>query len=283
MAFVINNNGTFVNSLPVPYSIMWDSGIGIREGNPETGPEATVRFKCNWDDRYALTQGLLGQWAGTPPSNVVYTGPFNYPPSPNLLCTAVSEIRPLGKPYYNFLNYLGVPMTNGWMAARHAIITAHFTRPPWVSLTNNGYFSIHFDGAGEFLTLPETTYQFPDGTPDNTGVGIFLPEAQITVKRYRMPFLPDQYMIQLCATLNNGPFQIGNNVYPMGSLLFMPGHSTIEPDPLGNITYAADYVFMFRTVNWNYDFHPNRTTGWAVVTDGNGNPRYQYSNFNILP
>lgn len=280
MAFIIKNNGTQVNSLPVPYSIMWDGGI--TEGNPETGPQATIRFKCLWDNRYALVQGLLGLWAGSPPKNVTYTGPFCYPPSPNLLCTAVSSIVPLGKPYHNFPDFKGVPII-GWLARKYAIVTAHFTRPPWVALDSGGYFSINFDGAGEFLGIPGTTYQFADGTPDNTNVGIFIPEAQITVRRFRMPFLPDQAMISLCATLNNAPFQIGNNIYAQGSLLFMPGHSSEESDPLGNITYAADYVFMFRPYDWNFDFHPNRTTGWALVTDGNGNPRYQYTDFNTLP
>jgi hypothetical protein len=280
MAFVVNNNGTTVNSLPVPFWIMWDGGI--QEANPETGPEATVRFKCHWDDRYALVNGLLGLWTGTPPNNIVYTGPFNYPPSPNLLCTAVSSIQPLGKPYYSFLNYIGLP-TTGWLARKYAIVTAHFTRPPWVSLETGGYFSINFAPAGEFLLLPDTTYQFADGTPDNTNVGILVAEAQITVRRFRMPFIPDQYVIQLLNTLNNAPFQIGNNVYPMGTLLFMTGPSQTESDPLGNITYQFDYVFMYRAVNWNFDFYPDRTTGWALVTDGNGAPRYQYSNFNILP
>jgi hypothetical protein len=280
LAFLINNNGTTVNSLPVPFWIMWDGGI--QEANPETGPEATVRFKCHWDDRYALTNGLLGLWVGSPPGNVSYTGPFNYPPSPNLLCTAVSSIVPLGKAYFSFLNSLGLP-TTGWLARQYAVVTAHFTRPPWVALDSGGYFSINFDGAGEFLQLAGTTYRFGDGTPDNVAVGIFVPEAQITVRRFRMPFLPDQYMVQLAGTVNIAPFAIGNNIYNTGTLLFMPGHTATEGSPAGQITYQADYVFMYRSIPWNYDFHPNRTTGWALVTDGNGNPKYQFADFNILP
>lgn len=281
MPFIVSPGGGTTNTLPVPFSIMWDSGIS--EANPETGPQATVRFKCLWNDHYSLVQGLLGLWTGTPPSNTVYVGPYEYPPSPNLFCTSVSSIVGLGKPLVIASNFLNQTVGLPWITKQRAIVTAHFTRPQWQPATSGGYFSIQFSGAGEFLTLPETTYRFGDGTPTNTPIGVLIPEAQITVTRYRMSFLPDYYMTLLCGQLNNTPFQIGNVTYAQGSLLFMPGNSSTESDVLGNLSYTAEYRFMFRPVDWNYYLHPNRTTGFAVVTDGNGNSPYQYANFNVLP
>lgn len=281
MPFIVSTSGGTSNTLPVPFSIMWDQGI--TEANPETGPQATVRFKCLWSDHYALVNGLLGLWSGTSPSGVAYVGPYEYPPSPNLFCTSVSSIVGLGKPFIIPNNFLGQTVGLPWIARKRAIVTAHFTRPAYQPATNGGYFSIQFAGAGEFLTLPETTYRFADGTPTNTPIGILIPEAQITVTRYKMAFLPDFYMTFLTGQLNDSPFQIGNVTYAKGSLLFMPGNSSTESDTLGNITYTAEYRFMFRPIDWNFYLHPNRTTGFALVTDGNGNSPYQYSNFNVLP
>lgn len=281
MPFIVRNGGGTVNFLPVPFSIMFDGGIV--ESNPETGPQATVKFKCLFSDRYALANGLLGLWSGTAPSGVAYTGPYEYPPSPNLFCTSISSIVGLGKPTVIASNFLGQAVGLPWISRKRAIVTANFTRPSYQPATSGGYFSIQFAGAGEFLTLPDTTYLFADGTPTNTPIGRLIPEAQITVTRYKMPYLPDFAMSSLIGQLNDTPFQIGNVTYAAGSLLFMPGNSSTESDTLGNLSFTAEYRFMFRPINWNFYLHPNRTTGFALVTDGNGNPVFQSGNFNTLP
>jgi hypothetical protein len=198
------------------------------------------------------------------------------------VCTSVSSIEGLGKPHVIPSNFLGNVVGLPWLARYKAIVTAQFTRPVF-NFTSEQFFSVDFAGGGEFLTLPETTYQFPDGTPTTTPVGLLIPEAQITVTRYKMPFLPDQAMMSLLGQLNNAPFQIGWNVYPMGTLLFLPGTSHTEVDVLGNITYSCQYRFMAKVRDWNMFLHPNRTTGFAFVTDGNGNTPYTYANFDILP
>ena len=38
-----------------------------------------------------------------------------------------------------------------------------------------------------------------------------------------MPFLPDNNAMPLAGTINVAPFQIGNVIYPTGTLLFQPG------------------------------------------------------------
>lgn len=277
MPFIVTSGGG-VNVLTVPggYSVMEDTGI--IEANPEQGPTASVRYKCLAQDRYSFVKQLLGQWNGTPPSSFSYVGPFQYPPSPNLFCTSIDSIQFLGKPIPD--SVAGLP----YLVKKYAIVQANFTRPTWQPATSGGYFSITFAGSGEVFTVPETVYRFGDGTPTATPLGIQIPQAEIIVKRFRMPFIPDQEVFILLATpVNNAAFQIGNNIYPAGTLLFSAGNSTTESDVLGNLTYTFEYRFLARAVPWNYSFHPNRTTGFAAITDGNGNFPFTPGNFNILP
>lgn len=284
MAFIVGPNGG-VNILLVPggpqlpapgYSVLEDTGLS--EGNPDNGPFATVKYKCYSADRYSMAQQLLGKWTGTAPSNLLYIGPFEYPPSPNLLCTSIDSIEMHGKPIPD--PFAGLP----YLAKEFSIVTATFTRPTWEAATSGGYFEIIFGGSGQFYTVSETCYHFSnDNTPTPVPVGILLGAAQITVNRFRMPFVPDQVAMPLAGSINNAPFQIGNNVYATGTLLFQPGQSRTESDPLGNLTYQFSYNFYFRSQDWNKEFHPNGTSGWISIVDGTSAPRYAYNNFNILP
>jgi hypothetical protein len=267
-------------AITVPCTVMRDSGI--IEANPETGPIATVKFGCLWQNHYNLVHNLLGLWTGTPPGNVMYTTPAGYPPSPNLVCTSIPSIEPIGKPAIIETNYLGQTVGFPWMTRESVILTAVFTRPPYQPV-DGGYFTISFSGGGEFLTIPETTYRFGDGTPTNTPIGILIPQAQITVTRYKMPFIPDVIMMGLLGQLNNDAFQIGYNIYAPGTLMFMNGDTEIQSDTFGNLTYQVQYRFMYRPIDWNWYLHPDRTTGFAPVTDGNGNGPYGYGNFDTLP
>lgn len=271
------STGAPMPTVPGGYTILEDHGIV--EANPETGPQATVKFKVlDAADRYSFVQQLLGLWKGTPPSSIIYQAPAAYPPSPNLLCTAIPSIEGFDKPK---MLSVGAP----WLFNKSAIVTAVFTRPPWQAATNQGYFSIDFNAGGEFYTVPGTTYQFADGTPTMTPVGLLVPQAQITVTRFRMPFLPDQQAIPLLGQVNNAPFQIGWNVYNTGTLLFAGLATQVESDPLGNITFRASYIFQYRSQPWNYEYYParNGSTGFASVTDYSGNTKYQGGDFFLLP
>lgn len=277
MAFIITNTGVQKNVISVPYAIMWDSGIF--EANPENGPMARVRYKVLHENRYTLVQNLLGLWSGSPPANIAYSGPCYYPPSPNLLCTGIESVVPLGRPWPD--PTLGLP----WIFRRKSIVTAVYTRPAWVPLSSGGYFSIKFAALADVWTLPGTTYYFSDGTQTGTPVGVVIGGADITVTRYRMPYIPDQYMIQVNGCVNSAPFQIGYNTYPAGTLLFLPGESDIESDPLGNITYTVEYKFQYRSVPWNYYLHP-LTGGFEPIFYGSGTSGvqpYAQANFSILP
>ncbi len=275
MSFIYSNvpGGAPMPTIPGGYTILEDTGI--TEANPENGPMATVKFKIlNAADRYSFVQQMLGLWAGTPP-NISYQAPAAYPPSPNLLCTAITAVEGLGKP---FPLSVGLP----WLFKAQAVVTAMFTRPPWQAATNTGYFSISWSGAGETVSVPDTAMKFGDGTRTTTPFAYLINQAQITVTRFRMPFIPDVQAAPLLNQVNNAPFQIGWNVYAAGYLVFAGMDTEIEADPLGNITFQCAYKFLYRAVPWNYALHPVAGT-FQLATNVAGNPLYNSGNFNLLP
>jgi hypothetical protein len=254
---------------------MYDSGIV--EALPREGPTAVVRFKTLWNDHYQFCRDLIGIWTGTAPSNISRVAPFQYPPSPNLICTEIESIVPLGK------TIVPAGLSLPWIARKYAVITARFSVPSWSPFGDTPYYKINFGASGEFLTIPETTYRFNDGTPTNTPIGILIPQLEITYTRYRVPFPPIVQMMMCEGKVNNGPFNIGGFVAAAQSLLFMAGHLEVTADSFGNMSYECEYKFLYKYVPWNWFFHPNRTTGFALVTDGNGNAPYGTADFSILP
>lgn len=284
MPFIASADGGGVDVLAVSggpagsngWSIMEDSGIV--EANPETGPMATVKFKVyDANQRYSFVNQLLGQWMGSPPSNFSFVGPYRYQPSPNMLCTSVVSIESLDRkvPMLGF----NVP----WWFGKEAVVTAIFTRPPWIPLSTGGFFTVEFNGSGEYLNLPQTLFQFGDGTPINFPWGLLVAQAQIVVKKIRMPFLPDVLVVPLYSTLNNAPFQIGWNTYATGTLMFVGMNSCTNAAPFGGITYDVSYLFQWRQWDWNYAPYPSPPYAWQLVTDGSGNNPYKYANFNLIP
>jgi hypothetical protein len=279
--------------ITVPYQIVVDSGpqtTGIREGSPREGPWAEVKFKCLWDDRYQLCSDLLGTWlvGGT----VIIRQPaFLYPSAPQMFCTDILDITPLGKPIIPA--FLRLP----WMSRQLAIITARFSIPGYTQdgsdQSGQPYTKLSLNPSGEFFTLPDTTYWFADGTPCTSNIGIMIPQIDFCWKRHKLPIVPDVAMASLVGCVNSDAFAITKKfTAAVGTVLFIPG--MVEPD--GNVqamfmfeygypfTYTAEYHFHWRSIPWNYMFHPNRTSGFQLVTDGNGDPPYTPKTFtNVLP
>jgi hypothetical protein len=280
MGFTILPGGGTVNSLPGIWTILADSGI--REQVTESGPSATVVFQTAWSNHYTFVASLLGQWTGTPPSTFSYIGPFAYPVggTTSLMCTSVTSIEGQGK-------YIPDPVAGlPWLTRTRAIVTAQFTRPPWQPAANGGYFKASFHAAGQFLSLPDGAlhYGTSSGPPVANGQAqLIVPQAEISITRYRMPFIPDFIMVPLIGTVNNSAFQILNNSYPIGSLLFATGNTDTEADVFGNITYTVEYKFLYNPIGWNNLLNPNGTSGFVPVVDGNGNSPYGPANFNVLP
>jgi hypothetical protein len=262
-------------TLSVPFTIMVQDGI--RERWASTGPTATVKFKCLWTDRYRLAQELVGTSVAAG-NQIIRVVPFAYPTSPNLFCMPDLDIEPHGKP---------IRESSGWLSYKYAIVTANFGTPPY-SFDNSDpsgkpWTVTNMDVGGEFLTLPGSTYRFPDGTPTNTPIGKVIPQVTFSLKRHWMPYLPVGEMLTLVGKVNDASFDIGGFACPEGTLLFMAGPNDRQTDTTGSVTQEVQYKLVYRSVPWNFYLHPNRTSGFQAVTDGNGDPPYESGDFTILP
>lgn len=273
--------GTFLTTPGgINYTCLDDQGIQ-ESIDPEAGPQATARLVCSWDDHYRF----MAEWIGTSKkqgSAIIRTYPLAYPPAPasNLYARSISDVQMLGQ---------RKTLANGWLVRNQVIVTIQFGILPYSGaqgqggITGQPYTTVTFGVSGEFLTLPESTYRFGDNTPTNSPIGKVIPQIQINIRRYQLPYLPVAEMAGLAGKVNSLPVQIGNYSFPPGTLLFSGGPSEFTMDSIGTFTNQIDYAIIYRSIPWNYYLHPNRTSGFSLVTDGNGNPPYDSGDFNILP
>jgi hypothetical protein len=263
-------------TISVPYSTMYDQGIS--ESTDEGGPRAVVRFKCLWDDHYQLVQDLVGAVRRSA-DTIIRDTPFPYPANSKMYCTGIASVEGHGN------GALSRFFPANWLPRRRAVVTANFSVPTFALPGNPGeaWTTVTFGASAEFLTLPGSTYRFADGTPTNTPIGKVIPTIEVNVKRHRMPYLPIAQIAATLGTINNAPFQVAGFPFAAGTLLFVGGPSEIEADTTGTVTQTVEYRFLFRPINWNFYLHPNRTTGFAAVTDGSGNSPYLPGDFAVLP
>jgi hypothetical protein len=274
--------------ISVPFAIdMSDyaNGMGISEANPPGDPQATVVFKCYAADHLRLVQDLLGTVVPAQPTTtgpaIVRNYPFIYPIGRNLIARSIDRIEFFGKP----MPIPGVPLP--WLWRQLARVTCRFGLPAWFQDNSDPskqpYTTTSISLGAEFLTLPDTTYVFPSGTPTTTPIGMLMPQATINVKRHMMPFIPILAVFPFIGYVNVAPVFFAGFACAAGTLLFQGFSSTLTADPTGNITYDIEYVFGYRPRPWNQFLSPNPTEGWAVPTDGSGNPVYPSADFTQIP
>jgi hypothetical protein len=265
----------------VPFAVMADSGIS-ESVDPQGGPSATVKFKVLWENHYQFVRDLIGTSVASGAA-IVRTVPFQYPASPNLYCLSIPSIEGHGKPFLSSF----FPADGSWIARKYAFVTAQFGVAPY-SYDDSGPYgepwtTITFGSAGESQTLPDTVYKFSNGTPTQTPVGLLIPSTEITIKRFKMPYSPLEQVTALVGKVNLTPVTLVDTTFDAGTLLFLGGNDEIGIDSIGNVTIDVEYRMSFRPINWNFYLHPNGTTGFALVTDGNSNPVYGAGEFNDLP
>jgi hypothetical protein len=269
--------------ISVPYTILTDSGI--QEGNPLEGAYAVVKFKCATSDRIQFVKDLMG--TAVPVANktavsIVRTYPFAYPFSPNLICRGIESIEQIGRPYFfGLLN--GVP----WVGRATCIVTARFEYAPFFAdntdPSGKPYTQTTFNCSGQIQTAPQSTYKFAsDNAPTNTPVGITIPEMQISMKRFMLPYPPVAEVANLTGKVNQSTVAIGDFAFQAGYLLFLGGNVTISSDTQGNQLWECDYQMAYRPYPWNSAIRPDGT-GWGAIQDANGNPPYASGDFNSLP
>ncbi len=265
----------------VSYAIaQMDGKCGISESNPPGAPTATVDFTCNSEDHYSLIRSLLGYpiAAGL---TIIRTYPFQYPPSPNLIATAIESVDFYGKP--TLVPGVGTP----WLWRSKAKVRCRFELPLWFQGVGDPsglpYTTTTFQGVFDIITAPNTTYTFPSGAVTGAPVGIKLPKIIINMKRHMMPYAPLQQCFPILGTVNNATVLIGGYSCPTGTLLFMGFSASQAADPLGNVYFDVEYGFEFRLRPWNQAISPVPTENWAVPLDGSSQPFFASSDFSTIP
>jgi hypothetical protein len=272
-------------TITVPYAIGIQALGGLVEGYAKNqGAWAVVKFYCATSDRYTLTNELLGTAtvSGSPsPGNIVREYPFQYPPSPNLICTSVESIEQYGG---------GSPLISSgfpWIGRMYSIVTARFEYavffPDNSDPSGVPYTTTTLNMSSESFTAPFSTYTFPSGAPTSTPLSIQVPSIQIECARWFVPYLPDQAMFACVGKVNQFPFTIGSQTFPPGYVLFTGGPAEILPNPNGEVVYKCTYNFNARAYSWNAALSPDPTEGWAIPIDGNGDPLYSSADFSQLP
>jgi hypothetical protein len=267
-------------SVPFQIACMQDT-CGITESNAPGQPTATVKFTCLSSDHYTLIKDLLG-FPVAAGLAIIRTYPFQYPPSPNLIATAIESVQFYGA--WTPVPGVGLP----WLWRKKCKVTCRFELPLWFT---NGigdpsglpYTTTTFQGSAEFFTIPNTTYTFPSGWPTGSGIQDRLGKVVVTMKRHMMPYAPVPQCFPILGCVNNAAVALGGFSCPTGSLLFTGFSATPAADPLGNLYYDVEYVFEFRSRIWNQVLSPDPTEGWAIPLDGSGNPIYTPANFSSIP
>lgn len=271
--------------VPFDFTILADSGV--QEGGEVNAPTAQVKFKVAWADRVDFVKYVCGTTVGGPGS-ITRTIPLYYPPNPNLYATRQHLIEPLGK-------LRSDPEIDGWVCYDWAVVTINFAVPqysydfspgggsstddasgvPWTTTT--------LDVSGEFLTLPESTYKFAGGIVVGAPVGKVIPQVGISFKRHWLPYLPVAITFRLVGKLNDAPFNLGDFVAPIETLMFLGAPNVRQNDTAGNVSQEVEYKMVYRPISWNKFLHPDGTSGWQYIVDGGGNKVYELDDFSILP
>jgi hypothetical protein len=166
-------------------------------------------------------------------------------------------------------------------------MTCVFGQPKYdydgAGIFGEAYTTVGFGASGEFQTMPDSVYRFADGTVTTTPIGRVIPSISINVTRHMLPYSPLAEIAALLGKINANPFMIAGHPFAAGTLLFEGGDDTINVDSIGNVSIDVSYKMAFRPIPWNFYLSPKRTTGYALVLDGSGNPPYAVGDFTILP
>ncbi|MDR3632629.1 MAG: hypothetical protein P4L84_02265 [Isosphaeraceae bacterium] len=275
-------------TISVPFTVFWDSGLA-ESYDATAGATATVKFLCAWNDHYTLVQELTGTASYTVPSGggaatIISDLPYQYPGSPNLYCRAINSIEPFGAPL--LLSWLP---KGAWLSRKQALVTAQFSYFPFQGSAGQSgdasgkpLTSTSIQASAEIATIPDFSLVFPDGVPNSTPFPIIVPQAQITLKRYMLPYIPVMEIFSILGGVNGAPVQLGNFTCPTGTVLFCGGTTEVTLNSDGTVLQTADYAFMYRQYPWNFAIHPVNGD-WELITNRAGNSPYPTVDFSVLP
>lgn len=296
------------------------NSYGISEGHGPDGRRATVYFQCFWDDREDLVAGLLGtvDYQG---NTIIRNDPTAYPLAnrdslaesgniyPNrMFCTGISSITGTKAWEDETGDNVGQAF---WLGYCYAIVQAEFTCPPYLiedldgpgippsdpsfnDLSYQTYCVSNIRVSGEVFSPPTGAFVFASGAFSgnpllDVGASQIRTRSEITITRVRMPLIPMQTIGPLIGTVNQLPFQVGGQLFPMGSMLFNGINPTPRSDPYNcGIVWDIEHTWLGNSpantngvvLDWNYFLDPGGV--WSKVTTKGGDPVFAYADHTVV-
>jgi hypothetical protein len=159
----------------------------------------------------------------------------------------------------------------------YAEIKVGFRFPPF-DPAGSDYGSCSKSGASSFITLPNRVFRFGDGTPTGQDVGIWDAQVSFNYRRHWVANLPaaEDVVFGIMGSLNSDTF-LGR---APGTLLLLQPTTTAAVSTTGMVLASdLDVTMIYRPRGHNAFLHPDGTTGFAEVYDGNGDPPYPSTAF----
>lgn len=276
-----------INGVTCTIACREDGSEGVIENVSPQGPEATVLYKCPYLQRYQLIKGLIGSavYSG---GKVVRTLPTAYLPSSNLYCMEIGEIRGMA-PVRD--------LSTNWLIYRDAIVPAIYRVPPYSfqDLANSAYYpadsqvdpsgkgwtTTTVSMEGEVFTPPNGSYQWVGGKFDgkpvpNGAVGLIESKFAFEFRRHMLPLLPLKAVRQYRGSVNSVAITIGDDTFPVGTLLFVGFEAEPSFDPLGNMIQEVVYKVLGADRDWNYFLDPGGNWRQIIQQGTGGTPVYPF-------
>jgi hypothetical protein len=264
----------------VPYKVVTDS---FRENWPtDKGLQATVTYRCDWGDRFALMQDLRGGYRAGARTFGQFTIPHQYPPLPYLYCTEITEVKGEG-----LLKDLPGATTK-WAPFKKAVVTARYA-PPEYNLTGSDqsqsidpqndpptiFCRMRVKASAAFRTLPKGKLKFKT-SGKSVGESVGKPEAQseISLEFPHVPFNPYVILKPFLGMINS----VAMFGHGQGEILF----AAIDTDTGtfangGTADQSCSLAFLGREVSWRKIINDDGEYE-DVVFAGSGKAIFQATN-----
>lgn len=198
--------------MPSVFEPLTKHQIVLKDGITETwtgqAMEATVIYRCTWDERHDLMNELMGGYSNSATRFQDFVPPAQCPANTVLYCSGIESVRPVG------VKHMPDPSMSKWSPYPYAEITAKFSAPDrdWESASKAGQISYanpilgcrqRIRASSQFLVMPSGKLKFvTSGTVVEESIGKPLPSSELTFTFSRLPFNPANTLMQYLGKVN---------------------------------------------------------------------------------
>lgn len=194
-----------------------------------------------------------------------------------------NRIVPLRHPYLtNMLltrvrwDFTGPPLDAepGWTDAK---VWCEFGVPPYAITGDQPFYTIRTRFGAAYETVPDSAFQFSDGSKLSSDSGLFIPEIGFTVTTYLDPIAVSDTVAAMTGTVNSAIF-LGRAI---GTIRFDGVETEFTRNASLQSTYVKTFSLNFRPRPWNEVLR--KDGAWDVPTSvATGLPKYASADHNLL-